>query len=703
MTEIPKNRFLISNLCDILSPYMSENDTKKVYAAYFFAAEAHEGIVRQSGEPYIFHPLEVAHILADMQMDAVTLEAALLHDVIEDTQFNKQAVVEQFGQKVADLVDGVSKFDKIDFASKEEHKAASFRKMMLASIRDVRVLLIKLADRLHNMRTLQAKDSASKQRIAQETLNVYAPIAKSLGIHKIYLELQELCFQSLYPWRYTVLNHHINVLCQNKQRVSVLEDLSSIVLQRLSQSGIHASITGGSKKHSYGIFCKMREKNLRFEQVKTLYTIRLVGDEINTCYQILGIIHTLYKPKPGAFKDYIAIPKRNGYQSLHTAIIGPYGVAIEVHICTQKMLGAAEYGIAYALYHNHDQQVDYGPWQWLRDLKDDATDNLDAITFFNEITKEFNPDEIYVYSPKGRLVCLPRGATALDFAYSIHSDIGHHAVSAVIDEQLCALNTPLQTGQMVSIETSPSNHPKWSWLNFAKTGRSCSNIRSYFNKLSKKDTRILGQRLLNEALLPYGKNLNDFNDPHIAQIFMGQNLEQLLTDIGLGKRLPQLVAKALCQTTPERDSPAQLIIQGTEGLAITLAKCCRPIPGDDIWGHINNGIMIHTLQCEHSRNKSRRNLQEWIDVSWAAGLLIESIVDIRVETLNKRGVLANVAGAIAKFDSNIEDVLIQKHEGDNSIMHFCITVSDKTHLTSLLNYLRKLDYVISAKRLKNGH
>ncbi len=680
-----------------------------VYRAYLFSAEAHEGQSRRSGEPYIFHPIEVAHILAQMHLDAKSISAAILHDVIEDTTHGKEQIAELFGRDVADLVDGVSKIDKIEFKTEEEKQAENFRKMLLAMSQDIRVILIKLADRLHNMRTLGSLGPARRYAIARETLDIYAPIANRLGMRKWAHELEELAFRYRYPSRYRILSEAIRRRQGNRK--AIVEKVRTAFQAQLDKDGLAAEVSG-REKSLYAIYNKMSEKHLSFEQVYDVYAFRIVTDKVDTCYRALGVVHNLYKPIPGRFKDYIAIPKANGYQSLHTVVFGPFGLSIEVQIRTRDMHRVAEAGVAaHWLYKTGDGGADPNRQRaltWLHDLLAIQSETGSAGEFLDHLKVDLFPDEVYVFTPNGDIRKLPRGATVIDFAYDVHTDIGRSCVGAKVNHVLVPLRTVLRNGDHVEILTSKWGRPNPSWLDYVITSKARAQIRQYLKNLKRDESVQLGERLLEKALADLQLDpaaLADTVKQDLLRALKLKSWADLLADIGLGNRLAPVVALQLqpagSTTSVARESAAQLAIRGTEGVVVTYARCCRPIPGDPILGFLSagRGITVHTTDCPNVA-KFRKHPEQWIDVHWEAETGNVFPVNVRVEVKNQRGVLAQVAAVIADLDANIDTVNIEERDGLNTAVDFTIEVRDRVHLATILRRLRALPPVIRIGRMK---
>src|SRR4051794_20601344 len=596
-----------------LGHYLPAPDVALVERAIEFSETAHRGQFRKSGEPYITHPLAVASILSQWRIDAEGLAAALLHDVMEDTSVTRIQLESTFGRPVAEMVDGVSKLDQIEFSTREEAQAESFRKMLLAMARDVRVILIKLADRLHNMRTLDAMAHSHRRRIARETLDIYAPIANRLGLNSLYLELQDLSFKHLYPMRYRILAGAIKAARGNRREV--MNRLLDVLREGLAHAQIPATVAG-REKTIYSVYKKMLEKHYTFSQVFDIYGVRVLVADKNACYAALGVLHELYKPIPGKFKDYVAIPKANGYQSLHTTLFGPFGTPLEAQIRTHDMHRIAEAGVAAHWLYKSGGALDLAEAQrethrWLQSLLEIQSESRDSKEFLEHIKGDLFPEEIYVFTPKGKIMALPRGATAVDFAYGVHTDIGHHCVAARINYELLPLRTELKNGDHVEILSSPTARPNPSWLSFVATGKARSRIRHYLKGLQQRESAALGERLLNQALSTLKVEPDAISWDRweaLAKEYGAKSQLDVLADIGLGKRLSFVVAQALTKVPGKTDDPAaqpspgklgSLTLRGVEGVAIQYAKCCRPIPGDSIVGQFRRvqGLLVHTRDC----------------------------------------------------------------------------------------------------------
>ncbi len=702
----------IHDLVAVVDTYLKPEQVAEIYRAYLFGAEAHEGQCRMSGEPYIFHPLAVALILAEMRLDYESIIAALLHDVMEDTGTRKEELAHAFGEEVAELVDGVSKLTHIHFESKAEAQAENFRKMMLAMVRDLRVILIKLADRLHNMRTLGIMRPDKCRRIARETLEIYAPIAHRLGMNRVRLELEELGFAAHWPLRHRVLAEAVRKARGNRREV--INRIETSLGERLQQEGITCEVQG-RQKHLYSLYRKMVHKHLSFGEVLDLYAFRIVVDSVDTCYRVLGVVHNLYKPKPGTFKDYIAIPKANGYQSLHTVLFNPYGFPIEVQIRTRDMDQVAEAGIAAHWLYKTDgssSSAQSRARDWLRGLLELQQYAGDSMEFLEHVKIDLFPDEVYVFTPQGEIRVLPRGATPVDFAYAVHSDVGNTCVAARVNQHLVPLRSELLTGQTVEIITAAGARPNPAWLDFVVTAKARSAIRNYLKNLKEDDAIALGRRLLERALGSLSLSLDSLPDGRLQALLAqtgSESLDQLLAEIGLGKRMPLLTARALApegqDEAPEvGDSAGEsrpLSIRGTEGMVVSFARCCRPIPGDSILGFLSagRGIVIHTQSCKNV-GEFRNKPDKWIDVQWEPQTEGEFPVEVRAQVANQRGVLATVAAAIAEMHANIEHVQMDERDGSHSSLTLLITVTDRRHLARILRRLRHLESVLRIQRTR---
>ncbi len=713
---ITEERFLISDLCDLISQYMDQEQVKEVYNAYLFGAQAHEGQHRVSGEPYIYHPIAVARILAQMHMDVKSIVASILHDVLEDTPATRKLIEREFGQDVAHLVDGVSKLTHIKFKNKIEQQAENIQKVLLAMAKDIRVIMIKLADRLHNMRTLGALKPEKRRRIAQETLDIYIPIANRLGIFTIRYELENLVFKAVHPVRYRVLEHAVNKA--SGHRHELIDKINQALGSRLVEMSIDAQIVS-RKKHLFSVYNKMRDKHLPFRKILDVYALRVLVDSVDDCYRVLGIVHNLFKPIPGRFKDYIAIPKSNGYQSLHTALYGPHGIPMEVQVRTQEMDKFAESGIAaHWLYKSPDEKGEIAAHararDWLTGILEMQQSAGDSLEFLENVKVDLFHDEVYVYTPEGDILKLPRNSTPVDFAYAVHTDIGNRCVAAKLDHSFTPLNTPLYSGQTVEIITSPSSHPNVSWLNYVVTAKARSNIRNYLKSMQSDEAMSQGRRLLERCLKPLGMRLEDVKKKNLKAVlneYGFDKLSDLLEDVGLGNRPPNLVVK---QLVPERVSDGQseeikemksqsaLAINGTEGMVVSYGRCCYPIPGDQIVAKLSKGrgIVVHRECCKNLEALSKRkHSDKYIEVQWADDASGEFSCEIKLELENKRGLLARTATVISDCGVNIENVYMEDRDGFSMNLLYLIKVADRNHLAALMRRLRRIVNVMRIARL----
>jgi len=695
----------VRQLVDTLESYLPDDQVAQVLEAYEFGAVAHKGQSRKSGEPYITHPVAVAQELAEMHLDSEAICAAILHDVVEDTPATLGEIQEKFGEDVALIVDGVSKLDQIQFRSRAEAQAESFRKMMLAMIEDIRVILVKLSDRLHNMQTLGAMPAVKKKRIARETLDIYAPIANRLGINRLKNQLEDLGFKHLHPFRYRVLE---NALKKSKgSQKQIVKRISDQFSKAMGEDGIEGEVIG-RQKHLYSIYRKMAEKKRVLSDVVDVYGFRIIVDDVSTCYQTLGLVHQLYKPMPGRFKDYIAIPRINGYQSLHTTLFGPKGLPLEVQIRTRDMDRVAESGVASHWIYKADEKSDATPQrrarEWLSNLAE-LQQSGTSEEFLESVRVDLFPDKIYVFTPKGDIMPLPKGATTVDFAYAVHTDIGNRTVAAKINRGLVPLRTPLQNGQTVEIITSRGAKPNPTWLTFVRSAKARTAIRNHMKNLRSTESVDLGKRLLDKSLKDIGSSLRKVGKVRMSEALEELALgsaEDLYEQVGLGERLAPLTARLLIGTTEksEPDEPtASLVIAGTEGMVVSYAKCCYPLPGDDVMGYLTagRGVVVHRNNCGNLSN-FRKQPEKWIAVSWEKDIDREFHCQIQCETRNRTGVLAEVAATIADSGSNIEQVeVISRHE-DVSILTFLLQVHDRIHLAQIMRNVRKMPNVIRVSR-----
>lgn len=712
-----------------LKTYLTAADIDEIRRAYVFGDKAHEGQLRLTGEPYIGHPLAVAGILADMKMDAKSIVASLLHDVVEDTDIPINLIASEFGDEVGLLVDGVTKLTQAHFDTKEDAQAANYRKMFMAISGDIRVIMVKLADRLHNMRTAEYLPRHKRRGMARETLEIYAPIANRLGMHKFRLELEELGFAALYPTRYRVLNEAVRKARGNRD--NLLEKIDAPIRDSLREEGIAFTMVA-REKHLYSLYRKMRANRLPFSMVYDVYALRLIVKSVDACYRALGIVHNTFKPVPGKFKDYIAAPKANGYQSLHTSLISPFGVPMEIQIRTEEMDQVANEGIAsHWLYKsdegaNQDIRAQKRVRDWINELLELQTMAGDSSEFLESVKVDLFPDEVYVYTPKGDIMTLPAGSTVVDFAYAVHSDVGDHCAAARVDRQLAPLSSPLSTGSTVEIITTESATPNPRWLNFVVTSRARTSIRHYLKSLNSEKARQLGRRLLERDLHSHGTSLGKLDPDAVPDLLRDlhlQNLDELLEAIGLGKQIAPLVARNLSGISrlapgdddgkrPVRSGLRQtlskmapswlrgdsddgrslpLAIRGTEGVVVSYARCCRPIPGDRIRGFMSagKGVVVHVANCPNTRS-FQKNPDRWLDLSWDPTPDLQFPLDIRIEVINQRGILAVMATAIADMGSNIDNVTIENLDGHNAVINITLEVRDRVHLARIIKKLRKI-------------
>jgi len=718
----------LASLLGKLQAYLPEADLQKVREAYRFADAAHLGQYRASGEPYISHPVAVAELCADWKLDTQAIMAALLHDTAEDKGITQAELIEHFGSTVADLVDGLTKLDKLQFASREENQSESFRKMLLAMARDIRVILVKLADRLHNMRTLGAMAPGKRLRISRETMDIYAPIAHRLGLNLVYRELQDLGFANSYPNRYAVLSRA--VLAARGNRHGLVEKIMAAAQAALNEAQVPSQLSG-REKTLYSIYRKMRSKHLSFAHIQDIFGFRVIVGDVLDCYRALGVLHGLYKPMPGKFEDYIAIPKANGYQSLHTTLIGPNGNPIEFQIRTEAMHRIAESGVAaHWLYKTPEDRPSPQQAQnnaWLQSLLDIQTENRDWADFLETVKVDLAPDAVYVFTPKSRILALPRGATPVDFAYAIHTDLGDQTVAAKVNNALVPLRTELRSGDVVEIITAPASRPNPSWLSFVRTGRARSKIRHALRTTQQAESIELGRRLLQGALRHEHLDLAALDDAIWDKLLRWTGFkarDDLYADIGLGKRVADILAKRVVALispqdalsaplldTIERlenrarsDDRSTLQLDGSEGISVRYATCCRPIPGDAIIGYLGKGegLIVHQQDCPEARRLFQKDPDRWIDLSWAAECTRPFETGLSVIVQNTKGVLARVAAAISERDSDIafvsmdEDTLQATTE-----LRFVVRVRDRKHLADVLRALRRLQFVVRASRAKN--
>jgi GTP pyrophosphokinase/guanosine-3',5'-bis(diphosphate) 3'-pyrophosphohydrolase len=712
--------------------YLAKADLKRVREAYKFADEAHLGQLRASGQPYITHPIAVAGICAEWRLDAQAIMAALMHDAMEDCGITKTELIERFGSPTAELVDGLTKLDKLQFSTKEESQAESFRKMLLAMARDVRVILIKLADRLHNMRTMEAMAPHKATRIARETLDIYAPIAHRLGLNQIYRELQELSFKYINPWRYAALEKAVSRARGNRR--DLVARIEKEVTSAFAGSPLKVQIHG-REKTLYSIYKKMRDKRLSFAQVSDIFGFRVVVQELYDCYVGLGVLHQLYQPQPRRFKDYIALPKPNGYQSLHTTLLSPMGTAVEFQIRTEAQHLVAEKGVAaHWMYKNDDASTSMQQLgaNWLQSLIDIQDETRDANEFLEHVKIDLFPDAVYVFTPKSKIMALPKGATPVDFAYAIHSDVGDHCVAAKVNGEPVPLRMPLHSGDVVEVVTADTARPNPAWLSFVRTGRARSKIRHFLKNLEQEESRTLGEKMLAQSLRAEGLALPslDDEDEKAAQLWQSlahwagsRTVDELLVEVGLGRKIATIVAKKLAQQLAEQgqrpdavllsmgrfaadDAPAhgEVTLDGSEGASVRLAPCCRPIPGDDVRGYLGRGegLIVHTSECGTGRRLFQRDPEHWIAVSWGDELSRTYEAAVTVLMRSAKGMLAQVATAVSMAEADITHIAMseESQERESAEVNLLVAVRDRLHLADVLRTLKRSPAVIKAWRVK---
>ena len=716
--------------------YLSKAELKLVREAYKFADEAHLGQFRAGGQPYITHPIAVAGLVADWKLDVQAVMAALMHDAMEDCGVTKPELIQHFGAPTAELVDGLTKLDKLHFSTREESQAESFRKMLLAMARDVRVILVKLADRLHNMRTLAAMAPEKRGRIARETLDIYAPIAHRLGLNQIYRELQDLSFAQLYPWRHGALHKALEKA--RGTRRDIVDRVQGDVEKAFSAAKLKVQVFG-REKTVYSIFKKMREKHQPFASVNDLFGFRVVVPQISDCYVALGVLHQLYKPVPGRFKDYIAIPKANGYQSLHTTLVSPLGTAVEFQIRTEPMHAVAESGIAaHWMYKTKGSNGNGGDAQRLgatvlKSLIDIQDDTRDAAEFLEHVKIDLYPEAVYVFTPRSQILSLPRGATPVDFAYAIHSDVGDHCVAASVNGEAVALRTELKSGDVVAITTAPGARPNPAWLNFVRTGRARAKIRHHLKTMEHEESRALGERLLAQSLRSEGLLMPsaDPSDETATQIWQhltrwsgNRNRSELMVDIGVGRKIASIVAKRLAHLVAERGSDrpdavtlsmrhfgteadavpqGHIVIDGSEAASIQLAACCHPIPGDEIVGYLGRGegLTVHSAECSAAKRLFERDNERWLPVEWAEQPVrpFDAVVNVLVQ--NGKGVLARVAAAVSATETDITHIdMGSERATETTELKLTLAVRDRQHLADALRTLRRAPAVLRVARVK---
>ena len=694
-----------------LNKYLNPYQIKKIEKSFNLACQAHKGQVRKSGEAYIHHPLSAASMLADFQLDHESIMAAILHDVIEDTEIEKENLKKNFGVKVAELVDGVSKLDKLSFSTSEEADAANLRKMILAMSQDIRVILIKLADRRHNLKTINALDNKKRKKIGKETLEIFAPIALRLGIHSLNKELEDLSFQTVYPFRYATLEKMIKKSRGNRKEI--MEKIKELIEKKLKDEGLTTSVVA-REKHVYGLYKKMKLKEFKFSQINDLFGVRVISDSVDDCYRSLGVIHNLYTPVPGRFKDYIAIPKSNGYQSLHTSIIGPHGLPIEIQIRTKDMNILAESGIASHWFYKSKNIPSLKNYtkeqQWITNLLSIQKDSGNPKEYLKSIKADLHPGKVYVFTPKGNILDLPKRSTIIDYAYAVHTDLGNNFASAKVDNLPVSPSTILKNGQRVEISINKKYRPDPSWLNFVVTEKARHSIRASLKSIKKNDAIALGRKLLKYSLKDFDIDIDDVPTNTlkiVLQEYSCETINDLYAQIGLGNSIAKLIAMRIAPIEmPARNSNVSnkdIQIRGTEGLVVSYAKCCYPIPGDPIIGHISQekGIVVHRESCR-SFNHKKKPSDETLDLSWAENVDDTFSASIKVEVENVRGVLAMISSQIAQNDSNIESVTYDdtKETGHN-IMVFVISINGVKELNKLIGKLKKNSNILNVERKKS--
>ncbi|KHA61731.1 guanosine-3',5'-bis(diphosphate) 3'-pyrophosphohydrolase [Vibrio variabilis] len=705
--------YLFDSLKDVAQEYLTEPQIEALRQSYVVAKDAHEGQTRSSGEPYIIHPVAVARILAEMRLDIETLQAALLHDVIEDTEVTKEELEEQFGNTVAELVDGVSKLDKLKFRDRKEAQAENFRKMVLAMVQDIRVILIKLADRTHNMRTLGALRPDKKRRIARETLEIYSPLAHRLGIHNIKTELEELGFEALYPNRYRVLKEVVKAARGNRKEM--IQRIHTEIEGRLEEVGLKARVFG-REKNLFSIYNKMKTKEQRFHTIMDIYAFRVVVESADTCYRVLGQVHSLYKPRPGRMKDYIAVPKANGYQSLHTSMVGPHGVPVEVQIRTEDMDQMADKGVAahWSYKGNGDRSgttAQVKAQRWMQSLLELQQSAGNSFEFIENVKSDLFPDEIYVFTPKGRIVELPVGATAVDFAYAVHTDVGNTCVGARVDRNPYPLSKALKNGQTIEIISAPGARPNAAWLNYVVTSRARTKIRQVLKTMRREESITLGRRLLNHALGEL--SLTDISEENIAHVLSDlkvASIDDLLADIGLGELMSIVIARRLLGDAdeltevagPDDNSKKKLPIRGAEGLLLTFANCCHPIPDDHIIAHVSpgRGLVVHRETCPNVRGYQKEP-DKYMAVEWSAEYDQEFITELRVDVQNRQGALAELTNVISKTGSNIHGLSTEERDGRLYTVTVLLTTKDRVHLAGIMRKIKAMPQTLKVRRRKN--
>jgi guanosine-3',5'-bis(diphosphate) 3'-pyrophosphohydrolase len=697
----------VDALSNKLSSYLEQQEVQDILDAYQFATGCHEGQLRQSGEPYISHPLAVANILADMHLDAESLMAAMLHDVIEDTGVSKEDLAGRFGSTVAELVDGVSKLTEIEFASRAEQQAENFQKMTLARARDIRVMLVKLADRLHNMRTLKVLSAAKRRRIARETLDIYAPIAQRLGINDIRVEFEDLGFAAMYPMRHQRLRAALKSARGNRKHI--VEEIKDSIEIRLDKELISAEVTG-REKHLWSIYQKMKIKRKSFRDIMDVFAFRIVVETVDDCYRTLGVIHNLFKPVPGEFKDYVAIPKVNGYQSLHTVLIGMHGVPIEVQIRTRDMDAMANFGIAAHWLYKSREEGNPRTSRWVQGLLEIQQKAGNSLEFIEHVKADLFPDEVYVFTPGGQIISLPSGATPVDFAYAVHTNVGNTCVASKINGQLTSLSEPLQSGCKVTIINAKDAQPNPSWLNFVVTAKARSAIRHFLKHQQHEESVDLGKRLLDRALETFGSNYKNIRKSWIKRLLVetgAANFEEVLEQIGLGNRLAYGVANLMAppsmrKTYVPEEFESPIMIDTSDGLIISYARCCHPIPGDPILGHLSpgRGLVVHRESCKNL-NEIRTNVEKCMALNWSPRVKGDFSVEFKVELTSERGIIAALAARISESEATIQQISIKERDAHSSVVDLVIDVKGRIHLANVMRKIRNLKQVQRVYRTKN--
>ncbi|MGQ3892218.1 bifunctional GTP diphosphokinase/guanosine-3',5'-bis pyrophosphate 3'-pyrophosphohydrolase [Legionella sp. CNM-4043-24] len=695
-----------------LKTYLDSRDVEKCYQAFLVAEKAHEGQMRRSGEPYISHPVAAALILAKMRLDYQTIMATLLHDVVEDTAISKEELTRLFGEDITALVDGVTKLTKIKFESRAEAQAENFRKMVLAMVKDIRVIIVKLADRFHNMHTLGAMPYRKRRRIAIETLEIYAPIANRLGMHAIYTGLEDLGFQALYPMRYRAIKSAFEKARGNRRELT--QKIETDLQHALQQLNIPYEQVFGRQKHLYSIYRKMRQRKSSFAEITDVFAFRVITEDIDSCYRVLGALHRTYKPVPQRFKDYIGIPKANGYQSLHTTLFGPFGVPLEVQVRTREMDNVADNGVAaHWIYKSSGLEVNEAQLrarEWVQRLLEMQRSTGNSLEFIENVKIDLFPDEVYVFTPKGHIMELPKGATPVDFAYTVHSDVGNSCVAAKVNRRLVPLSIPLTNGQTVEIITANGAHPNPAWLNFVVTGKARSNIRHFLKSQHHAESIALGRRMLEQALAELACDYAKIPPESLQALLRDlhyKSVDELLYEVGTGNQLPTVIARRLVVAQEATDvisiKNKPLSIKGTEGMVVHFADCCQPIPGDNIVGRFQQGrgIVVHASDCQQI-TQNRNNLEQLVSLRWDENVEGEYWVDITVDVHNERGVLATLATAIAEAGSNIGNINVDPRDGRHNAVTFSISVLNRTHLARVMRRLRANSVVLRLYRKKPG-